>query len=179
MTDEKDARRDVLVRRIVAQGVTPEHWAVEVVQPVKGVWKTWFYSVSQSFLIAEGYEDDFGAEERCMFFAEMFTKALKNAGLEGTLFALGGAVWSGMSKLLEEMGELQQLLGKLIQTGGSTKHWDGDLREKLIEELGDTAAAIGFFVDKNFTLLEQGKIETRAAQKRELFEHWHADPKKP
>ena len=36
-------------------------------------------------------------------------------------FAIGGEVWPGLGKLVEEMGELGTVLGKLIATRGQTK----------------------------------------------------------
>jgi NTP pyrophosphatase (non-canonical NTP hydrolase) len=95
-------------------------------------------------------------------------------------FSIGSKVWPGTSKLLEEMGELQQVLGKLqqtlgklIQVAGSTLHWDGDLRPKMIEELGDVAGAIAFFVEKNLTVTEECAVGDRAEQKMALFREWH------
>jgi len=35
-------------------------------------------------------------------------------------FSIGSAVWPGVSKVIEEMGELQQVLGKLIAVAGDT-----------------------------------------------------------
>ena len=93
-------------------------------------------------------------------------------------FSIGSAVWPGTSKVIEEMGELQQVLGKLIATGGDTKHWDGDLRKRLIEEIGDVTAALVFF-QKNLTLDEVGQVIERAEKKFDLFNEWHANPTKP
>jgi NTP pyrophosphatase (non-canonical NTP hydrolase) len=95
-------------------------------------------------------------------------------------FSIGSQVWPGTSKLLEEMGELQQVLGKLIATAGGTKHWEGkDLKERLIEELGDVLGAIQFFQEENLTNLDDAAIELRAEQKRQLFRKWHANPEAP
>jgi hypothetical protein len=88
-------------------------------------------------------------------------------------FSIGSKVWPGTSKLLEEMGELQQVLGKLIAVAGSTEHWDGDLRPRLIEEIGDVAGAIAFFVEKNLTETEECAVGDRAEQKMALFQKWH------
>ena len=69
-----DVRTDVVTRRILAQGPTPEEWAVEVAQPVEGVWTTTFYVGVQSFRLADG--DDAEAEQYCTFIGTMFVKAL-------------------------------------------------------------------------------------------------------
>lgn len=47
-----------------------------------------------------------------------------------TKFAIGAQEWPGISKLIEEAGEVQQVCGKLLATYGETKHWDkSDLKE--------------------------------------------------
>jgi hypothetical protein len=98
----------------------------------------------------------------------------------GGNFSIGGAVWPGVSKVIEEMGELQQVLGKLIATGGDIKHWDGfDLRTRLIEEIGDLYAALSFFMRHNLTPEDRLKIAERAQQKAALFEQWHKDQGAP
>ncbi len=89
-------------------------------------------------------------------------------------FSIGSQVWPGLSKLLEEMGELQQVGGKLMGTGGKTAHWDGtDLRQRLIEEMSDVLAAIQFFQAKNFTDKDDDRIRARVSEKLQLFATWH------
>lgn len=94
-------------------------------------------------------------------------------------FSIGSKVWPGTSKLLEEQGELIQVLGKLMATGGSTKHWSGDLRKMLIEEMGDVLAAIAFFRAENLTFEETSSVADRTEQKLALFQKWHANPEHP
>jgi len=90
-------------------------------------------------------------------------------------YSIGSRVWPGMSKLIEEMGELAQVLGKLMGTGGEAKHWDGsNLRERLIEELADLHAAIQFFANQNLTIEEQNALAKRAGEKWRRFDEWHA-----
>jgi len=95
-------------------------------------------------------------------------------------FSIGSKVWPGTSKLLEEMGELQQVLGKLQQTlgkliavAGSTTHWSGDLREMMIEECADVAAALQFFTVENFTREDLLQMLNRSEEKKALFRKWH------
>lgn len=89
-------------------------------------------------------------------------------------FSIGTNVWPGTSKLIEEMGEVMQVLGKLIATHGATDHWDGtDLRDRLHEELSDLIAATSFFVDANG--LDLKRLDARVAEKVALFEQWHAE----
>jgi NTP pyrophosphatase (non-canonical NTP hydrolase) len=91
-------------------------------------------------------------------------------------YSIGSQHWPGTSKLLEEMGELQQVLGKLLGTGGEVQHWDGsNLRTRLIEELADVKAAIEFFQGKNFTAKEDDLIDKFQANKSQTFERWHSE----
>ena len=87
-------------------------------------------------------------------------------------FSLGGAVWPGLSKLVEECGEVQQVAGKLIGSRGNPDHWDGsDLRGRIAEELADLEAAIIFFVTING--LNSDQYVRRRDKKASLFAHWH------
>lgn len=91
-------------------------------------------------------------------------------------FSIGNRVWPGTSKLIEETGELQQVLGKLIAVAGAAEtHWSGNLREKLVEEIGDVRAALAFFVEENITEREIEFIEQRSFDKLELFRKWHTE----
>jgi hypothetical protein len=95
------------------------------------------------------------------------------------MFAIGDEEWAGLSKLIEETGELLQVAGKLMGSRGVTDHWSGDLRAKLVEELGDAVGAIGFFVEKNLTAAEQQAVGDRTALKFERFQQWHIEDPDP
>lgn len=87
-------------------------------------------------------------------------------------------MWPGTSKLIEEAGELQQVLGKLIGNHGNTDHFDGsDLRVRLLEEIADLRAAIVFFGNMNLTGEERSTIQNRTDAKLELFKKWHTEGK--
>jgi NTP pyrophosphatase (non-canonical NTP hydrolase) len=87
-------------------------------------------------------------------------------------FSIGSNIWPGISKLIEEAGEVIQVSGKLIASHGESAHFDGsDLRERLADELGDLIAAIEFVEDHN--QLDVDRIRQRIAAKRALFEQWH------
>jgi NTP pyrophosphatase (non-canonical NTP hydrolase) len=88
-------------------------------------------------------------------------------------YSIGSTHWPGLSKLVEEMGELQQVLGKILGTGGSLHHWDGELGPRVTEEIGDVLAAIAFFIWANDLDLEG--IKARSELKKENFKRWHAD----
>ena len=87
-------------------------------------------------------------------------------------YSIGSTLWPGLSKLIEECGEVSQVVGKLLGTGGESAHWDGsDLRLRLQEELGDLLAAIDFVMLRNG--LDFSAIQARRSRKYELFNLWH------
>jgi NTP pyrophosphatase (non-canonical NTP hydrolase) len=89
-------------------------------------------------------------------------------------FSIGQNMWPGLAKLAEECGEVVQIIGKLIATGGRTDHWSGlDLRACLIEEMGDVLAAVAFVCQQND--IPTMDVEARSAQKVALFNHWHGE----
>lgn len=90
-------------------------------------------------------------------------------------FAFGSTVWPGLAKLIEECGEKLQIVGKLMQRGGRTDHWSGDLKPMAEDEIGDMIAAAQTFVELNADRLDVAKIERRIAMKRETFRGWHRD----
>lgn len=78
----------------------------------------------------------------------------------------------GIAKLVEECGELQQVLGKRLAYWDSDHHWDGtNLRTRLAEEMGDVMAAIEFVADQ-FDIGEL--VEVQARMKRSVFDSWEA-----
>ena len=90
------------------------------------------------------------------------------------LFMIGAARWPGVSKLIEEAGEVLQVCGKLVGTGGEGKHWDGsDLKTRLEEELADLLAAIFFVVEH--CGLDSDRIDARVHTKTNTFRHWHTE----
>jgi hypothetical protein len=99
--------------------------------------------------------------------------------MSGAGFALGSAIWPGTSKLIEEQGELLQVLGKLLALGGSTEHWSGDLRKMLVEEIADVQAALTVFQDLNLTHDERMAIIERTHKKILLFSEWNRNPQPP
>jgi NTP pyrophosphatase (non-canonical NTP hydrolase) len=88
-------------------------------------------------------------------------------------FSIGGKLWPGISKLIEEAGEVQQVCGKLIGSRGEVKHWDGsDLRDRLVEEVADVLAACQFVMEAND--LDIDAMQERTEAKLALFWKWHA-----
>lgn len=94
-------------------------------------------------------------------------------------FSIGSSIWPGTSKAIEEMGELQQVLGKLIATAGDTDHWSGDLRLMLVDEAADVLAAVYFFSTMNFSSEELGRMNERVEEKVARFHEWQKNPTKP
>lgn len=91
------------------------------------------------------------------------------------MYAFSDKQWPGVAKLNEECGELIQEIGKLMMIDGTTDHWSGDLRERLINEMGDVAAALIFVRDHCLTKKERQILAQRADEKVEKFEAWHQD----
>ena len=89
------------------------------------------------------------------------------------MFAIGDKVWPGVSKLVEEIGELGQVLGKLMGSRGNVEHWSGNLLGMLHDEIGDVMAACNFVIDR--CGLDQARILKRIAEKRATFERWHRE----
>lgn len=79
---------------------------------------------------------------------------------------------AGVPKLIEECGELQQVLGKLLAWWELDEpHWDGSiLRFRLIEEIGDVSAAMVFVVEQ--LGLDDDAVTERMHAKLALFETW-------
>lgn len=107
-------------------------------------------------------------------------------------FSIGGDLWCGLSKLIEEAGELndllpellllrslgrvQQVAGKIIGNEGKDNHWDGsNLRQRLIEEFGDLGAALRFVAERNG--LDNAALQQRLDHKLALFHQWDVETK--
>jgi len=91
-------------------------------------------------------------------------------------FSIGGHVWPGISKLIEECGEVIQVAGKLLGSRGEPKHWDGsDLKVRIEEELGDLLGAMRFVVAR--CRLDAEAVERRALVKQATFDRWHRGEK--
>lgn len=92
------------------------------------------------------------------------------------MFEIGSDAWPGISKLIEECGEVLQICGKLMGTGGKPIHFSGmELRKELALELGDLKAAINFVMHYSMNGDEMKVIIDRADEKLALFRKWHAE----
>lgn len=105
------------------------------------------------------------------------------------MFAFSDKDWPGIAKLVEECGELAEVLplvillsatgrltqsqGKLMMIQGGTDHWSGDLRKAMIEEMADVKAAIEFVAEHNLSKRERKTITTRVQKKLQRFDKWH------
>lgn len=79
---------------------------------------------------------------------------------------------AGVAKLIEEMGELHQVLGKKLAWWDTDEpHWDGSvLNERMEDEMGDVLAAIWFVADQ--LGLNKVRIGARERAKTMLFGDW-------
>lgn len=89
-------------------------------------------------------------------------------------YCIGSSTWNGLSKLVEESGEVQQVLGKIVGVEGETTHFSGDnLKMQIEEELGNLLAAINFFIDEN--RLNFTRIQRQRDHKYNQFQEWNAE----
>jgi NTP pyrophosphatase (non-canonical NTP hydrolase) len=86
-------------------------------------------------------------------------------------FSIGSDTLNGLSKVMEECGELVQVIGKIVAYGGLVDHPDGTkLAYRLSDELADVQAALTFFHRHNNPGLNDSR---RVSRKIETFERWH------
>lgn len=86
-------------------------------------------------------------------------------------YAIGSTVWPGLSKLIEESGELQQRLAQLAAYPLLNHPTLKNQQRRLEEELGDVLATLWFFTSVN--ALNYKFIERRAKTKFTKFKKWH------
>ena len=81
---------------------------------------------------------------------------------------------AGVAKLIEECGELTQILGKKLAYWHTDAHPDGkgSIAQRIQEEMADVQAAI-YFVAVHLDL-DHEAIEKRTRDKINLFGTWHA-----
>lgn len=90
-------------------------------------------------------------------------------------FQFGSLVYPGLAKLVEEGGEVQEVAGKLMATGGEPEHWDGSrLNIRIAEEVADLSAACRVFFQLNGYDGAPWVLE-REQHKYHLFLQWHRD----
>lgn len=79
---------------------------------------------------------------------------------------------AGVAKLIEECGELTQILGKKLAYWHTDVHPDGagSINERIEQEMGDVRAAMSFVMDR--LDLDVIAINERAAKKFRLFKSW-------
>lgn len=81
----------------------------------------------------------------------------------------------GLTKLIEECGELIQIAAKKQAYFDTDVHPDGkgSMKKRLEEEVSDVIAACVFAVE--VLELDEAVIEPRAKMKLERFREWHAN----
>ena len=82
----------------------------------------------------------------------------------------------GISKLIEECGELVQTLGKKLAYYHTDEHPDGagSLRARIEDEIADVMAAAEFVAHTH--RLDWARIRWRVGMKLSRFTDWHALP---
>lgn len=83
----------------------------------------------------------------------------------------------GLTKLVEECGELTQIAAKKIAYPDTNLHPDGagNMLRRLEEEIADVVAACGFVVEKMG--LNSRRIGLRSQNKLTLFRSWDGEAK--
>jgi NTP pyrophosphatase (non-canonical NTP hydrolase) len=81
----------------------------------------------------------------------------------------------GLAKLIEELGELQQVVGKRLAYYTTDEHPDGagSLQGRMADEMADVTAAMAF-VSQQFGI-DTERVKHRAARKLALFQQWHSE----
>lgn len=85
--------------------------------------------------------------------------------------------WTGIAKVVEEMGELQTILGKLMaypEGPHPDERYAEPILDRLHDELGDVMAAIQFFYLSNPEIDIDRVIERISFKSRRLAQ-WHLD----
>lgn len=81
------------------------------------------------------------------------------------------AHWKGIFKIVEESGELLQVLGKMGPfPDGDHPDGAGDLKIRAEREVADLYAALDYFVQANG--LSETFIDARRAEKLDKFNNW-------
>lgn len=82
----------------------------------------------------------------------------------------------GVAKLIEECGELTQILGKKLAYWSTDEHPDGSgsISARLCDEIADVMAACLFVV--NTLELDDDYIDSRCGRKLAQFIAWHHQP---
>jgi NTP pyrophosphatase (non-canonical NTP hydrolase) len=83
---------------------------------------------------------------------------------------------NGLTKLIEECGELTQIAAKKIAYPDTDAHPDGEgsMKERLEDEVADVMAAIAFVAEK--FKLDEGRMFARGDAKRKLYQQWDDNP---
>lgn len=86
---------------------------------------------------------------------------------------------NGLTKLIEECGELAQIAAKKSAYMDTDTHPDGagSLKKRLEDELADVCAA-GAFVIQTFGL-DSERMKRRTALKLDTFQKWHREQQVP
>lgn len=90
-------------------------------------------------------------------------------------YSLGSRHWPGLSKLVEEAGEVCQVGGKILGNGGNPDHWGGtNLEIRMGEEVADLSAACRAFLQLNGYDGAPWVLE-REIHKHRQFLAWHSE----
>lgn len=87
--------------------------------------------------------------------------------------AIGSEVWPGLAKVMEESGELSQVIAKLLAYPDGI-HPDGTFMiERLENEIADLSAALQYACWANAEKINNRSIDDRRFEKFDRFTRWH------
>jgi hypothetical protein len=88
-------------------------------------------------------------------------------------YAIGSETFPGFSKLIEELGELNQVIGQILARGSQLGEFHNHkLATRLVEEMADTAAAIMLVIEGN--KLNPKDFAIRRHNKYNTYRRWQA-----
>lgn len=113
-----------------------------------------------------------GDEAHQVWLRDALLKLAPALGQEMSRFAIGDKQWPGISKLIEEAGEVLRICGKLMGARGERVHWNvPDLKAELEDEIADLTAACAFVIGT--CGLDKNRILARYQEKLIRFHKWH------
>lgn len=85
----------------------------------------------------------------------------------------GTTRYFGVAKVIEETGEINQLLGKLIACPDEP-HWDGKgyVKDRLPDEIADGLASLIYFLCNNYDDKVINKVKKRMNSKLKKYNKW-------
>lgn len=86
-------------------------------------------------------------------------------------YTMHNVTWPGLSKVIEESGEVLQICGKIMAIRGGDTYYNGeDLRVELENEVSDLLASLTYLIREND--LDKARINRRVQMKLAKYQNW-------